>query len=100
MGIAGTWTSTMKSAFGDMTGTWMFEEVNGVWGGTNTGMGSTAPWDSVVVDGNSITAEYTMNSAMGKMSGTVQGIYNPETDTIAGLSVSSMGGIEFTAVRA
>ncbi|MDR0459674.1 MAG: hypothetical protein LBG68_04315 [Coriobacteriales bacterium] len=98
--VAGTWTIKIKTPMGEMVGVWVFEEnADGTWGGTNSAMGNTSPWDSLAVEGNQFQAQYTMESPMGKMSGGVQGVYDADSDTISGVNISSMGNADFTGAR-
>jgi len=99
--LAGTWTVSVSTPMGKQKGAWVFEQnADGSWGGTMEAMGNVNAWNSVSVDGNSFTCEFSMKVMGMEMDGTVEGTLSDDGATIAGKNITKMGAADFDGERA
>ncbi|MBR5995469.1 MAG: hypothetical protein IK026_02670 [Eubacteriaceae bacterium] len=99
MGFAGNWECLSRSSFGDSTTYWYIKEENGVYSGVSEAFGAKTEFTSVKFENNKFTCQLSMNMGGMQMNLTMEGEYDPVSDTITGSSNSSMGVTPFTGKR-
>ncbi|HET9054640.1 MAG TPA: hypothetical protein VFM90_10725, partial [Cyclobacteriaceae bacterium] len=95
---AGTWAYTIESPQGANTGTFEIKKEGEVYSGsiTNARTNSSTPFETVTVNGNELTAHYTMNFGGNSVPVTLKGIITENSFT----GNASFGQFRTTPIKA
>jgi hypothetical protein len=98
MSVAGKWNVSMDTPIGTQKFVWELQEAGGGWVGTMDAQTGRAELTQIKVNGDDVAFETRINSPMGAIHLTFQGVVSG--DQISGACKTTFGNSQFTGSRA